>query len=82
MYDIIKTTPTAIVVKQGDKLVKIQGESFARGYGSPDFIISVDSIKNWILGDRVEAIALVERDAIVSFVLTELSAKGWEIIAE
>jgi hypothetical protein len=31
----------------GDKSVTVEGEAYARGYGSPDFVIYQNSIRRW-----------------------------------
>jgi hypothetical protein len=82
MYTILKTTPSSIVVSHGDKLVKVLGESFERGHGSPDFIIDVASICDWIVKDKTQPISFNEKQTIVKFLVDELSSKGWSIVAE
>jgi hypothetical protein len=82
MYTIVRTTPSSIVVAQGDMHLEIQGESFMRGLGSPDFVISIHSITGWTLNSKAHRISIDERRAIVDFVISKLSAKGWTITAE
>jgi hypothetical protein len=47
---IIKTTPCSIEISKDNLVLKIYGESFLRGFGSPDFIIEKSSIKHWTDG--------------------------------
>jgi Uma2 family endonuclease len=82
MYIVLKTTPDSIVIGHGEKLVKVRGESFERSHGSPDFIVDIDSIRNWIMKDKMQPISLDEKQAIVKFLLDELSSRGWSTIAE
>lgn len=79
---ITRTTPSSITVEKDGLTTKILGESFARGYGSPDFVIHVESIEKWTGGSRQLLIDERERRAIVEFVLKELGRRGWIIEAE
>jgi hypothetical protein len=82
MLQIVKTTPSSIHVRDGDKLIKVEGESFARGFGSPDFIIHIDSIRQWASPGGPIDISPAERQQIVKFLLDELSKRNWIITAE
>jgi Immunity protein 74 len=82
MYTVLKTTPNSIVIGRGEKLVEVRGESFERSHGSPDFIIDIDSIRDWIVQDKIQPINFDEKQTIVKFLLDELSSRGWSIIAE
>lgn len=82
MYNIVKTTPNSILVSQGDRLMKVLGESFERGHDSPDFIIDIDSMRDWIVKDEIQPVSLVEKKIILNFLLEELSSRGWLVIAE
>lgn len=79
---ITKTTPSSITVEKDGFVTKVLGESFAPGYGSPDFIVQADSIDKWISGGRELPIDDSERREIVEFVLKELRRRGWTIEAE
>ena len=82
MYTILKTTPNSISISQGEKLMKVLGESFERGYGSPDFIIDISSIHDWVIKDKIQPINFDEQQIIIKFLLDELTSKGWSITAE
>lgn len=79
---ITRTTPSSITVEKDGLTTKILGESFARGYGSPDFVIQIESIEKWVRGSHQVPIGERERREIVEFVLTELRDRGWIIEAE
>ncbi|MFT4020507.1 MAG: Imm74 family immunity protein [Acinetobacter sp.] len=79
---IIKTTPYAIIVERDGWHIKIAGETFVRGYGSPDFIIYLNSIKRWEREEKEIPISEEERNMVVSFVLAELRSKRWLIEVE
>lgn len=82
--EILRTTPSSILVGYKDMAVKLFGESFARGYGSPDFIIHSSSVTHGSDVRTGQEIALTdaERDEIILFVLTALRKKGWSIESE
>lgn len=82
MISIVKTTPSSISLKVGDKTIKVLGESFARGLGSPDFIIDVNSIKIWGNPDDSIAVTEDERAYILQYLLDELTRRNWVVIAE
>jgi hypothetical protein len=82
MLSILKTTPSSILVQFGEKTVKIYGESFERGYGSPDFIIDLNSIKAWEKPDANILITDEQRKSIVKYLLNELTLRKWIVTAE
>lgn len=82
MVSIIKTTPSSIILQVGDKTIKALGESFARGFGSPDFIIDVSSIKTWDKLDDSIAVTEDERKFILQYLLDELTRRSWIVIAK
>lgn len=82
MISITKTTPSSITVRVDNKTVKVSGESFVRGYGSPDFIIDIASIKTWDKPFDTVAITKSERAFIVEYLLKELTARQWDVTAE
>ena len=82
MISIVKTTPSSITLKVDDKMIKVYGESFARGFGSPDFIIDVSSIKTWDKPDDSIAVTEDERKFILQYLLDELTRRNWIVTAE
>lgn len=81
MYTISKTTPYAIFVSMREKTLKIPGESFVSGYGSPDFVIEKTSQLHWIDADGTKTnINDSELEAILQFVLHTLRERGWDIV--
>ena len=82
MLEIVKTTPSSILVKEGEKTIKVQGESFARGFGSPDFIIDIGSVRQWSSPSGLIDISPAEREEIIKFLLDELSRRNWIVTAE
>ena len=82
MISITKTTPSSITVLLDNKTVKVSGESFVRGHGSPDFIIDIASIKTWDKPFDTVAITEGERAFIVDYLLRELTARQWYVTAE
>lgn len=82
MISITKTTPSSITVLVDNKTVRVFGESFVRGYGSPDFILDIASIKRWDPPYDAVAISEIERAFIVDYLLTELTARQWYVTAE
>ncbi len=82
MISILKTTPSSITVKVDDKTVKVFGESFVRGFGSPDFIIDISSIKKWDAPYDDAIVTEEERQIIVQYLLEELTRRNWVVEAE
>ncbi|MBZ2209932.1 Imm74 family immunity protein [Massilia soli] len=82
MISITKATPSSITVLVDNKTVKVSGESFLRGHGSPDFIIDIGSIKKWDAPFDMVAITESERAVIVDYLLKELTARQWYVTAE
>lgn len=80
--DILHTTPWGVTVGEGARTLTVQGESFARGHGSPDFVLFVDSIQAWRDGGKTYAIHEAERSQIVAFVLVALRGRGWSVETE
>jgi len=82
--NIIKTAPYSIEIGKDNLTLKIYGESFVRGYGSPDFIIDTSKIKHWT--DKVSGLnyAIDDNEAseIINYVLITLRQRGWNIEAE
>jgi hypothetical protein len=82
MISILKTTPSSITLKVGSKTIKVLGESFVRGFGSPDFIIDVSSIKSWDKPDDSITLTEDERKFILQYLLDELTRRKWIVVAE
>lgn len=82
MYKIIRTTPGSIFVQSGSQVAKISGESFLRGYGSPDFVIDASSVRFWEDGDNLNSIDEGEKVVLIDFVLKELRGRDWDIVSE
>lgn len=82
MISILKTTPSSITLQVEDKTIKVSGESFTRGFGSPDFIIDTSSIKKWDIPFDDILIAEEQRQAIVQYLLDELTRRNWIVTAE
>ena len=82
MISILKTTPSSITLQVEDKTIKVLGESFARGFGSPDFIIDIDSINTWNIPNENVLVTEEERKFIVQYLLDELTRRNWVVIAE
>jgi hypothetical protein len=82
MISIIKTTPSSISLQVDDKTLKVLGESFARGFGSPDFIIDIGSIDTWEQPHEAIVVTENEKKMIVQYLLDELTRRKWTVIAE
>ncbi len=82
MISITKTTPSSIHLQVGDRTIKVCGESFMRGFGSPDFIIDVSSIRHWDVPNQAVAVTDDERKMIVQYLLDELTRRNWAVTAE
>lgn len=82
MISIVRTTPSSITVQVDAKTVKVAGESYARGYGSPDFSIDIGSIKKLDRPFDKVVITKSERNFILDYLLKELTARNWFITAE
>jgi len=67
---IIEVTPSHVRLQFGDKTVTVEGEGYARGYGSPDFVVYKNSIQEWDPPYKGEKIDDYTRD----YILTQLKA--------
>jgi len=76
------TTPSRIDVECAGKKASLQGESFARGFGSPDFVVFADQPAYWDTPLGKQRIEEAERQAIQAQVLGLLRARGWSIELE
>lgn len=82
MITITKATTSSITLLVDNKSVKVLGESFVRGHGSPDFIIDIASIKTWERPFDTTAITESERKLIVDYLLNKLTERRWYVTAE
>lgn len=82
MLKIEKITPNSILLTNGNFMIKVFGESFVQGYGSPDFIVDESSIKSWIGPNGEQHLSEQEKREICDFLLNELRHKGWLIEIE
>jgi hypothetical protein len=79
---ILNTTPSSIKAKVGEKTVTIEGESFAPGYGSPDFLIFENSVKRWDPPYAEDAIEPDMAAQIVAKVVQILEERKWKVEVE
>lgn len=82
MFTIVKTTPSSITIADGERTMKILGESFARGFGSPDFIIDLGSIRSWSSPSGTIPLGSDEKEQLVRELIDELTRRNWVVIAE
>ena len=57
---IVEMTRGHLILEMDGKTVKIEGEAYLRGFGSPDFVLYRNSIKHW--NPPFEGIAIVDQD--------------------
>lgn len=79
---ILQAAPNSITLQVDGKMLKVFGESFVRGYGSPDFVIDVASIRFWEKPHDAISVTKEEADYIVQYLLDELGRRNWNVIAE
>jgi len=80
--EIVRTTPSSIKFEHQGATFKLLGESFLRGFGSPDFVIHRTSCSRLDENGEERDVDPVVRDALVDMVLAELRSRGWMIEAE
>jgi len=44
---IVEITRSYVRISVGEKTVKVEGEAYAPGYGSPNFVAYANSIRKW-----------------------------------
>jgi hypothetical protein len=76
------TTPYRVDIECVGRTATLLGESFARGYGSPDFIIFANQPICWNTPLGREHIEEAERVAIQTQVLGLLRKQGWLVELE
>jgi hypothetical protein len=79
---ITEITRSHIRVQVGDKALTIEGEGFARGYGSPDFVIYRNSIQRWDPPFDDMLIDEQTKDKMLCELKEEMSVKGMTIEIE
>jgi hypothetical protein len=79
---VTEITRSHVRLQLADKTITIEGEGFARGYGSPDYVVYENSIQRWdppfeglLIDDKTKAEILVE-------LKTEMSRRGMVIEVE
>jgi hypothetical protein len=79
---IVEITRSHVRMRSGDKTVAVQGEGYARGYGSPDFVIYKNSIIRW--DPPFDALLIDEqtKEQILTDLKAEMSRKGMVIEIE
>lgn len=82
MFEITKTTSHSIHLRDNEKTLEIEGESFERGHSSPDFVLYTNSIKRWKLPNGFQDIDLVEKKQITTYLMDELTKRHWKVVAE
>jgi hypothetical protein len=76
---IKEITRSQIRLQLGDKTVTIEGEGYARGYGSPDFVVYKNSIQRWDPPFDGQLIDEHTKDEIIATVTSEMLMKGMTI---
>jgi hypothetical protein len=79
---ITEITRAHIRLTLGEKTVTVEGEGFAPGYGSPDFVVYKNSIERWDPPFDVEVIDDIAREQILLEIKQEMSKKGMTIEIE
>lgn len=82
LIKLVRTTPSSIAISDGDKHLVISGESFAQGYGSPDFVIFRSSVQSWTTPEGVMAIDEEEKAEVLRQVVDELERRKWVVAVE
>jgi hypothetical protein len=79
---ITEITRSHVRLQFGNKTVTIEGEGYARGYGSPDFVVYKKSIQRW--DSPFDGLPIDEktRDQILDDLKTKMSEKRMTIEIE
>jgi len=72
-------TRGSVELSVGGRDVTMQGEAYARGHGSPDFVAYRNSLMQW---DDGEALTETDKQAIIDDLLCDGRARGWSIEVE
>ena len=76
---ITEITRSYIRLKLGDKTITVEGEAYAPGYGSPDFVAYTNSIQKWDAPDDSIVIDDETRELIIKFLTDEISKRQMTI---
>jgi Immunity protein 74 len=79
---ILHVTPSHIQVKVGSRTITIECETFARGYGSPDFVIISSSIRRWDKPHDSKTIDAATKQEILSLLKAEMMKRNWSVEIE
>jgi len=73
--ELVEITHGHLRVKIKGKSITIYGETFLRGYGSPDFVLYQNSIEKWDVPDDKENLTLIEKKQLIQFLKEEFSRR-------
>ncbi len=73
---ILSTSRSNIKFEFDGKIINIECEAYLPGYGSPDFVIYSNSIRNWESPDENEEINDDQRKQILEALQFELAQKN------
>ena len=79
---IVHVTPSHIAMQFGDRMVTVECESYARGHGSPDFVIYADSIRKWDSPHNQINIDSETKAQILELLKTEMKQRNWSFEIE
>ncbi len=79
---ITEITRSHVRLQIRDKSVTVQGEGYARGYGSPDFILYQNSIQRWDPPHESQKIDERTKDEILAQIKLEMEGRGMAIEIE
>lgn len=74
--NIVEMTRGHIVLDLNGKTVKIEGEAFLRGHGSPDFVLYRNSIVSWNSPFDHVALTISDKETILAAAAECLSMRG------
>jgi hypothetical protein len=79
---ITEITRGHIRLQFGNRVVTVQGEGYARGYGAPDFVVYKNSIQRWDPPYDNTLLDEDTKDQILAVVTAEMAKKGMTIEIE
>jgi hypothetical protein len=79
---ITEITRGHVRMQFGNRTVTVEGEGYARGYGSPDFVVYKDSIQRWDPPDENTIIDEHTKDQILALLIEEMAKEGMKIEVE
>lgn len=62
-------------VSDGPKSVTVYGEALLRGYGSPDFVLYLNSIEKWDIPNDQEELTPAEKEKLLQFLKEEFARR-------